>query len=132
MKKILAFLPFMLFANEAIPMPPMPPAMNLNNKKAEVKKHKVKSKSNTVPDECKVIPPMLIFMPPPLENDLTKCKNKMFKPKLSYAKKIFSKKHLKVKEINIVNGFNQLYEIKTNKGSFYCNKNLTKCFKVSK
>ena len=131
MKKILAFLPFVLFANEAVPMPPMPPVMNLSSNKKTVVKKSTKVK-NKLPDECKVIPPMLIFMPPPLENDLTKCKNKMFKPKLSYAKKIFAKKHLKVKSVNTVEGFSELYEIKTNKSSFYCNKNLSKCFKVSK
>ena len=125
MKRILLFLPFMLLAN-SIPMPPMPPAMNFDKPK---KKIKTNSKVS-MPKECEMIPPMIIFLPPPLEDALTKCKNKLFEPKLEFAKKVFAKKKLKVKSINIVKGFNELYEIKTNKGNFYCNKDLTKCFKV--
>ena len=130
MKKLLAFLPLLLLANQAVPMPPMPPAMNLGSSKKAVVKKSIKS--NPMPKECKVIPPMIIFLPPPLENSLIKCKNELFKPKLDYAKKVFAKKHLKVKSVSIVESFNELYKIKTNKGDFYCNKNLSKCFKVSK
>ena len=127
MKKLLAFVPFILFANQAIPMPPMPPAMNLEKSKKTTKKEK----KSTLPKECEMIPPMIVFLPPPLEDALNKCKNKLFEPKLDYANKVFSNKKLKVKSINIVNGFVELYKIDTNKGSFYCNKDLSKCFKVA-
>lgn len=128
MKKILYFLPFILFANQSIPMPPMPPAMNLEKKHTN-KKNNVKK---SMPKECEMIPPMLIFLPPPLEESLRKCKNELFKPTIIKAKKVFSKKKLKVISVNIVSGFNELYKIETNKGNFYCNKNLSKCFKVIK
>jgi hypothetical protein len=136
MKKLLFILPFFLFA-ENIPMPPMPPALPLNqNKNVKVQKNKNKEKSTKVkmPKECNIIPPMLIFMPPPLQEDLRKCKNKLFMPSLNLAKKELSKKYknIKIKKISIVKGFDELYEIKTNKGIFYCNKNVTKCFKVYK
>jgi hypothetical protein len=88
-----------------------------------------------VPKECEIIPPMLIFMPPPLQEDLRKCKNKLFMPNIKTAKKEFSKKYkknIKIEKISIVDGFDELYEIKTNKGNFYCNKDVSKCFKVSK
>ena len=141
MKKLLIFLPFLVFATESVPMPPMMPPMppNINLQKApkktitskkDVKKEKKETKKTTLPKECQVIPPMIIFLPPPLEDALTKCKNKLFEPKLEYAKKIFAKKKLKVKSISIVEGFNEVYEIDTNKGKFYCNRDLSKCFKV--
>ena len=75
---------------------------------------------------------MIIFLPPPLEKSLNKCKNILNKPSLKEAKRVFFKKHLKIKSINIVKNFIEVYEIKTDKGSFLCNKNLTKCFKVIK
>jgi len=130
MKNIFLFIPLILFANQTIPMPPMPPSLPVNNNTKI--KHKKIEKKPSLPKECSIIPPMLIFMPPPLEADLTKCKNKLFMPKIEYAKKIFSKKHLKVKSVSIVNGFIEVYKISTNKGNYYCNKNLSKCFKVIK
>jgi hypothetical protein len=85
-----------------------------------------------MPKECEIIPPMLIFMPPPLQEDLRKCKNKLFMPTVDLAKKALSKKYknIKIKKISIVEGFDELYEIKTDKGNFYCNKSVTKCFRV--
>ena len=142
MKRLLCLIPFFLFANEAVPMmPPMPPAlpgMNMN-KSANQKNHKEikanmkhKKTKNVMPKECAVIPPMLIFMPPPLQDALTKCKNRLFLPKLNVAKKVFAKKGLKVKSVSIAKGFTQLYKVSTNKGEFYCNKTLNKCFKAAK
>jgi hypothetical protein len=86
-----------------------------------------------MPKECEIIPPMLIFMPPPLQEDLRKCKNKLFMPGVEKAKKGFFKKfkNIKIKKISIVKGFNELYEIETNKGRFYCNKDVTKCFRIA-
>jgi len=140
-KKLLFLIPFILFANEAMPMPPMPPALPVTNMnknqqnhkeiKANIKKKEKKAK-NVMPKECAVIPPMLIFMPPPLQNDLTKCKNRLFLPKLNVAKKVFAKKGLKVKSVSIAEGFTELYKVSTNKGEFYCNKTLNKCFKAAK
>jgi len=129
MKKIVALLPMFLLANNLM-MPPMPPSMNLN----EHPKHQLKSrpdtkKKNVFPKECQTVPPMLIFMPPPLEKDLSTCKNKLFMPKKEIAQK---KLKLKIKKIEIVNGFNELYKITTDKKTIYCNKDLTKCLEVKK
>jgi hypothetical protein len=138
MKKILFILPFFLFA-ENIPMPPMPPALPLNqNNDVKVQKNNNKNKNekrNTkvkMPKECSIIPPTLIFMPPPLEADLRKCKNKLFMPTINLAKKELSKKYknIKIEKISVVDGFDELYAIKTNKGVFYCNKDVRKCFRV--
>jgi len=138
-KKLLFLVPFILFANEAMPMPPMPPALPVMNMNKNQKNHKEvkanikpKKAKNVMPKECAVIPPMLIFMPPPLQNDLTKCKNRLFLPKLNVAKKVFAKKGLKVKSVSIAEGFTELYKVSTNKGEFYCNKTLNKCFKAAK
>ena len=142
MRKILLFLPFLVFANETLPTPPMMPPMppnikfekNVNNSQSKnnIKKStkKEKTKKSSLPKECEIIPPMIIFLPPPLEDALTKCKNKLFKPKLELVKKVFKKKKLKVKSVSIVEGFSEVYKIDTNKGNFYCNKDLSKCFKV--
>jgi hypothetical protein len=130
MRKLLFFIPLILFAQNQILMPPMPPNMNIEKK--HVNKSQQKKPENNLPKECKIIPPMLIFMPPPLESDLIKCKNKLFLPKLEVAKKVFSKKNMKVKSVSIVEGFVELYKVSTDKGDFYCNKTLNKCFKVAK
>jgi len=127
MKKLILILPIFLLAN-GLMMPPMPPNVNLNNKKHKVKPRSNKNK-NSLPKECEIIPPMLIFMPPPLESDLRKCKNKLFMPKIKFAQK---KLKLKIKKIEIVNGFNEVYKIVTSKKILYCNKDLTKCFEVKK
>ena len=137
MKKILLFLPLFIFANEAVPMPPMPPMMNLGATKKETPKKEESKKSAKktsfkMPKECQTIPPMIILLPPPLEQSLTECKNRLYLPKLDYAKKVFAKKGLKVKSVNFVKGFVELYEVKTDKGVFYCNRNLSKCFEVKK
>jgi hypothetical protein len=131
MKKIFCFLlPFLLFAQN-VPMPPMPPAFTSNKNESVKTSKKVKNK---LPKECSIIPPMLIFMPPPLEEDLRKCKNKLFMPSVDVAKKELSKKYknIEINDVFIVEGFDEVYEIKTNKGNFYCNKTVTKCFKVGK
>jgi len=130
MKKLLFLIPLILFSQNQIQMPPMPPAMNIEKQNTKPQKNT----KNDMPKECKIIPPMLIFMPPPLEEDLIKCKNKLFLPNKDVAQNKLSKKYknIKIEAISIVEGFNEVYEIKTNKGTFYCNKNVTKCFKVVK
>jgi len=130
MKKILLFLPLFLLASEVTmpPMPPMPPAIKLT-KSDKNKKSQKKEKKDILPKECRIIPPMLIFMPPPLEVDLRKCKNRLFMPTI---KEVQKKLKVKVKKIEIVDGFSELYKIVTNKKVLFCNKDLTKCFEVKK
>jgi len=87
---------------------PMPPAIGVN-----AKQHTSKN------DTCKLIPPMLVQLPPSLEDDLSKCKNSLYLPqKKSTAKslqKIF-KKSVKIKKISIAKGFNLLYKIESSQG----------------
>jgi hypothetical protein len=133
MKKLLFVMPLFLLAQN-LSMPPMPPALPLNENKKIVNKQKKVQQKTTMPKECSVIPPMLIFMPPPLQEDLRKCKNKLFMPNIDLAKRELSKKYknIKIYNISIVDGFEELYKIKTNKGILFCNKTVTKCFKVIK
>jgi len=126
MKKFILCLPLFLFASEVTmpPMPPMPPNIKLTKKNKPQKKEK-----NVLPKECRIIPPMIIFLPPPLEVDLRKCKNRLFMPQVKDVEK---KLKVKVKKIEIVDGFSELYKIVTNKKVLFCNKDLTKCFEVKK
>jgi len=123
MKKVLIFLPLFLLANSSM-MPPMMPSV-AKSKKVDSSK---KTKKTTFPKECQALPPMLIFMPPPLEESLESCKNKLNTPKREVVKKKF-KSVVSIKEVK---GFSMLYEITTKKNRFYCNKDLSKCFEVKK
>ena len=106
MKKIVIFLFSILFA-----MPPSPPPI-----------------PTKMPKECEKIPAMLLFMPPPLEVDLNKCKNLLNLP----SKNLVNRKFKNVISIKPVEGFSMLYEIKTKNKTFYCNKDLSKCFIIDK
>ena len=132
MKKVILLLPFMLFAQNMPPMPPMPPMMNMSTQKSDKSKPKKRpntSIKNKLPKECQIIPPMLIFMPPPLQKDLSKCKNTLFKPT---KEKVYKTLKLKAKKIEAISGFTGLYKITTKKNIIYCNKDLNKCFEVKK
>jgi len=137
MRKLLLFLPMLLLAKDmSVPlMPPMPPMMNFEKEKKKEMQPRPKKdeKKSKMPKECEIIPPMLIFMPPPLEKDLIKCKNKFYFPKKDTAQKKLSKllgKKVQIKSIDIVEGFEGVYKIVTNKEVYYCNKNLNKCFRI--
>jgi len=129
MKKIFFLIPLFLFGQNMPPMPPMPPVMDLPTDKHKEKKRPNTKVKNSLPKECQIIPPMLIFMPPPLENDLIKCKNALFMPKKELAEK---KLKTKVISIKAVDGFIEVYEIKTKNSIIYCNKDLSKCFEVKR
>jgi len=96
----------------ALDMPPMPPMMGSigttdSNKSKETKKY----------DPCAVIPPMVLFLPPPMEAELSACKNKMGLPKKEFAQKQLSKllkKKIIVTKIEIVEKFSELYKITYN------------------
>ena len=99
----------------AVDMPPMPPMIpTLDTKKSVETKS---NKKSTMPKSCELIPPMVIFLPPPMEAELINCKNKMFKPKKELVKKQLEKlfkKKIVVKKIEIVKKFNQLYKVTYN------------------
>ena len=122
MKKLFFLSIFTFLFSTELMMPPPIPSINKTQQK------RVKN-NNLMPKECSTIPPMLIILPPPLEKDLIKCKNEYFKPSKEF---VFKKLKIRPKEIKAVDGFENLYEIKYNKNTIYCNKNLSKCFEVKK
>ena len=110
----------LLQAVEAPPMPPMPPMFP--TAKATAKTATAKPKS---PDSCQLIPPMVIHLPPPMEAELTKCKNELFLPAKDLVEKNLStalKQKVVVEKIEIVAKFNQLYKITYNGGVILTNK----------
>ena len=100
-------------------MPPMPPMIPSIDTKKSVK--------STMPKSCELIPPMVIFLPPPMEAELVKCKNNLHKPKKEFVEQQLSKllrKNIKDKKIEIVKKFNQLYKVTYNGGVILVNKNV--------
>ncbi len=114
-----------LVAGEMPPMPPMPPALGNG------KQHKVK-KQTKMPKECELLPPMVIFLPPPMEAQLDSCKNALYKPKKEFAQKQLSKilkKKVIVKSITILKKFSKLYRIEYNGGTVLCNDRVDACIR---
>ena len=119
----------------ALEMPPMPPMMDLNDKnskKIQKPQSQKKQTKRQLPKECELLPPMVIFLPPPMEKMIAQCKNELYKPKLNHknVKKLFGK-NAKVDSIKIVEDFSNLYELKVANNSYICNQNISSCFKKS-
>ncbi|NWF65841.1 MAG: hypothetical protein HXX81_00045 [Campylobacterales bacterium] len=124
----------LLFASD---MPPMPPiimdGVNSSQQKdisnVEVKKGNSENKASAMPKECEVLPPMIIFLPPPMEADLTLCKNALHKPTLENVKKTYKD----AVSVDIAEEFKELYKITLkNKKELYCNSSLSTCLEVKK
>ena len=158
-----------LVAND---MPPMPPFMMQQNADKPTKSQPnnnapiVKSAQSKQPNkqpaqgtfknkldsiaECAVLPPMVIFLPPPMEKSLVSCRNEFYKPSIEDATKKLSKLYKKtvtVSKIEIVDDFREVYKVymtiegekrsssffdwfedELKESSFkYCNANLTHC-----
>lgn len=110
---------------------PMPPSISSLSAKSDLKKSVKKDQSN---DACKIIPPMLVHLPPMLENDLGKCKNSLHMPSISVAEKRLQdmlKKKVKVRKVSIVKGFSMLYKVESDVGDFYCNRYVDRCLSSS-
>lgn len=126
MKKILSisiFITITLLAGQMPPMPPMPPS--IGGKKQPQSKKQVK-----MPKECELLPPMVIFLPPPMEAQLDSCKNALYKPKKEFAQKQLSKilkKKITIKSITILKKFSKLYRIEYNGGTVLCNDKVDAC-----
>lgn len=108
-------------------MPPMPPMipMEKSEKIDKAKNNQEKKQTNSIPSSCQLIPPMIIMLPPPMEKELDKCKNEMFMPKKIFVEKQLAKllkKSVKVKSIEIVPKFNQLYKVTYDGGVILTNK----------
>ncbi|MEA1916303.1 MAG: hypothetical protein U9N42_02115 [Campylobacterota bacterium] len=117
-----------LLATQMPPMPPMVPTLEVKTKKPTEKKR------SSVPKSCELIPPMVVFIPPPMENMLNECKNSMNMPSYELANNMLIKnKKSKIKDIQIAKSFIQLYKIdvESNKSieTFYCNKDVNSCIK---
>ena len=136
MRRTLAFLVMILSSLSLvagdIPMPPTMPNIAL---KKDVSKDVNKSaKTKMSNGACKIIPPMLVHLPPMLENDLDRCKNSLHMPSVSVAQKRLHsmlKKDLKVSRVFAVKGFSMLYKIESNVGDFYCNRYVDRCLTSS-
>lgn len=129
MKKYIYFLACaaIVFASE-IPMPPSIPSIGMV--KHQTKNKELKNKKDQKQDPCEIIPPMLTHLPPMLEDDLDRCKNKLYLPSKKIATKRLKKivkKDVKVKKISALSGFSMLYKIESNRGVFYCNKDINSC-----
>jgi len=101
-----------------LPNPPSMPSLTAKNKD----------------DACKIIPPMLVHLPPMLEKDLDKCKNSLYKPSINLAEKKLHdllKRGVKVYKVTIVKGFSMLYKIESDDGDFYCNRYVDRCLTSS-
>lgn len=101
-------------------MPPMIPNLDApkstNSTKPEVK---------APMSSCEMIPPMIINLPPPLEDAVEKCKNERDMPQKDFVQTQLSKllkKTVHVQKIEIVKGFNQLYKVSYDDGTILCNK----------
>jgi len=122
---------FLTIVVGATEMPPMPPMM-ANPEKAP--QTKPAPKGSALPQECSGMPPMIIFLPPPMEAELVKCKNALHKPKLDGVSKKLSQlsgKNIKIKSVGIANGFKELYTVKFTMDKedrmLYCNSDLSSC-----
>lgn len=118
-----------IFASQMPPMPPMPPmmGMDINTTKQPVQKQEVVN-------SCELLPPMVVFIPPPMEDMLNECKNSLKMPKEELVKEKLLKgqyKDAKVEKISVAEGFVQLYAIdlldKKEKVRLYCNSSVEKC-----
>lgn len=113
--------------------PPMPPMSTMQDGKQE-REQKLKA---MLPKECQTLPPMLILLPPPMQKEMTSCKNAFHFPKPDKKgnfQKIFGEKAT-ITNITIVQGFNRLYAVEftlpswlgEDKKTAYCNSDLTSC-----
>ena len=122
-------------------MPPMPPSFGANPTTAKVSK---KSGGNDMQNKldgikgCSTLPPMIIFLPPPMEKDLIACRNGYNKPTNKIANEKLSKiigKKVKIRKVEIEEGFREVYKItysikgKSKKLYKYCNSAISKCLK---
>ena len=75
-KILLNLLAISTFMNavDTIPMPPMIPSL-------DTKSNNISNKKSTIPKSCELIPPMVIFLPPPMQDELSKCKMSLINQK---------------------------------------------------
>lgn len=141
MRLVLAVLSSFVFVLSS-GMPPMPPGFGGPPSLPGTKQQKQNDFQKKISDikGCNSLPPMIIFLPPPMEKDLIICRNEYYKPSKAKAKKLISKmigKDVTIKSISIQEGFREVYKIEYSAKFFvidrdfvkYCNSSLTKCLK---
>jgi len=131
------FLVSSLFAQDN-GMPPMPPVFD------EVKKNKSQenfTRKFVMPKSCKVLPQMIVFLPPPMEEDYNRCKNDLGYPYPEFADhqlKKMIKNPFVIKDVSILSDFKEVYKIelteeiskdKSENRVLFCNSSVTKCIK---
>lgn len=135
MKKTVISLSLILTtALMASDMPPMPPGMGSDTQKNEQTKEQPQKKAPSMPKECANLPPMVVFLPPPMEAELVGCKNAIYKPPLKAAdamvKKLYNE-DAKALSVTPAEGFERIYAIeysyKGKQRTLYCNKQLERC-----
>jgi len=102
----------------ALDMPPMPPKLVTKSVTSSTKKE------STLPKSCQMLPPMVFKLPPPMEIELTKCKNELYFPTKFIVEKNLSKflkRKIVVSKIEIVKDFKQLYRVTYNGGIILVN-----------
>jgi hypothetical protein len=135
MIKILIISVFILSKLLSVDMPPMPPMMPSTKAKTKIKQNKPSAFQTKLEEieGCSSLPPMIIFLPPPMEKSLIQCRNNYYKPTKKDASKKLSKlfhKKIKVTKIKIMSKFREVYKIYIRgQKSKYCNKDLNSCLK---
>lgn len=122
---------FAVFANAAqtgVPMPPMPPEVIHPSKRAP------EPNMNKEGDPCKAVPPMIIFLPPPLAKARAECLLKRQKPSMEEAKRLFAQKlksDVDITSIKGIEGFDNLYRFDIIIGKMrtrlFCDAQLQQC-----
>ncbi len=115
----------LLDATQTLATPPSMPMLNMKQS-AEVNTTMQKA---VMPKECEMIPPMMILLPPPMEQELVNCQNQLNLPKKEFAEKqlsVFLKKEVTIEKIEIVEKFNQVYKITYTGGIIFTNKSVDK------
>jgi len=119
-----------LGADNSMLMPPSIPSINLSVKKDTNSTHKKSHTKQKKNNACTLIPPMLVHLPPMLEDSLDACKNGLYLPSKDVAKKRLGKllkRSVEVRSVVAVKGFSMLYKIESNAGIFYCNRDINSC-----
>jgi len=140
-KLILSVLFFSLLSHifaQGNGMPPMPPAFDEVQKK---EKQENFTRKFVMPQSCKVLPQMIVFLPPPMEADYNRCKNDLGYPYSDFATfqlKKMVQNPFTIKNISIVPDFKEVYKIElteqiskesSEEKVLFCNSSVTKCIK---
>ena len=125
------FTTFALAAQNSMPMPPMPPGM--------IKPSKDQITARQRHDVCAEVPPMIIYLPPPLAKARAECLLKKQKPSKEDAKRRFSerlKSDVDIIAIKGVEGFENLYRFDIAIGkmrtTLFCDAQLRQCIQGEK